>query len=200
MQSDLMLSRTMPMIFEEYFPPFGIRECEQMIHVLMEREEKMVKTHNINGRWENLYLDIHYVPELKDILLFACRAAKNLTGKNVFVPMKELGFPNNEFWFNIACKDESTRWHNHKNGSVLSGVYYLQVPKSSGNITFRQNTGTKVVQWTTISEKGKMILFDSSIQHCVPANQNQKKRISVAFNIYCLPFDEKNYLSESQSS
>ena len=196
MQSDLTPPRTKLMIFEEYFPSFGIMKCEQIIHTLTENKKKMVKTHNINGRWENLYLDIHYVPEVKNILLFACRTAKNLIGKNVFVPVKELGFPNNEFWFNIACKDESTRWHNHKNGAVLSGVYYLQVPKNSGNITFRQNKGTEVVQWTSISEKGKMILFDSNIQHCVPANQNHKKRISIAFNIYSLPFNEKKYLSE----
>ena len=41
-----------------------------------------------------------------------------------------------------------------------------------------------------------LILFDSNIQHCVPANQNHKKRISIAFNIYSLPFNEKKYLSE----
>ena len=58
---------------------------------------------------------------------------------------KELGLPMDEFWFNIAGPGESTGWHDHKERSELSGVYYLHVPDNSGDIHFRKKLMMKLL-------------------------------------------------------
>ena len=37
------------------------------------------------------------------------------------------------------------------------------------------------------SKTGKLILFDSSIEHSVPENKSKEDRISIAFNLFSLP-------------
>ena len=53
------------------------------------------------------------------------------------------------------------------------------------------------------SQEGKMILFDSKIEHAVPINKSDKNRISLAFNLYSLPLnmsmDANNYSSNKLS-
>ena len=44
-------------------------------------------------------------------------------------------------------------------------------------------------EWSVTSQEGKMILFDSKIEHAVPINKSNKNRISLAFNLYSLPLD-----------
>ena len=92
-----------------------------------------------------------------------------------------------EFWFNIAGPRESTGWHDHKERSELSGVYYPHVPDNSGDIHFRKKIGDETFEWEIKSQTGKLILFDSNIEHSVPENKSKEKRISIAFNLFSLP-------------
>ena len=92
-----------------------------------------------------------------------------------------------EFWFNIAGHGQSTGWHDHKERSELSGVYYLHVPDNSGDIHFRKKDDDETFEWKMKSQTGKLILFDSSIEHSVPENKSKENRISIAFNLFSLP-------------
>ena len=82
---------------------------------------------------------------------------------------------------------ESTGWHDHKERSELSGVYYLYVPDNSGDIHFRKNIDNKNFEWKIKSQTGKLVLFDSNIEQSVPKNKCKENRISIAFNLCSLP-------------
>ena len=37
-----------------------------------------------------------------------------------------------------AFEIDNTSWHDHKKNAKISGVFYISVPKNSGNIMFRK--------------------------------------------------------------
>ena len=171
----------------EYFPKILESSHEKIINCIYQNRENTTFSHRINGRWENQYLSIQYFPQLSKLFRNACRKGKAILEKPLVVPYKELGLPMDEFWFNIAAPKESTGWHDHKERSELSGVYYLYVPDNSGDIYFRKNIDDKNFEWKMKSQTGKLILFDSSIEHSVPENKSKENRISIAFNLFSLP-------------
>ena len=171
----------------EYFPKILESSHEKIINCIYQNRENTTFSHRINGRWENQYLSIQYFPQLSKLFRNACQKGKEILEKSLVVPYKELGLPMDEFWFNIAAPGESTGWHDHKERSELSGVYYLHVPDNSGDIHFRKNIDDKNFEWKMKSQTGKLILFDSSIEHSVPANKSKENRISIAFNLFSLP-------------
>ena len=78
-----------------------------------------------------------------------------------------------EFWVNIAAPGESTGWHDHKERSELSGVYYLYVPDNSGDIHFRKNIDDKNFDWKMKSQTAKLILFDYSFLEWLTDQDNK---------------------------
>jgi len=86
--------------------------------------------------------------------------------------------------------------HTHQN-SILSGVFYLEVPEGSSNIVFHDpRPFRKFVNYPTLKntevtwdqiffkpEKGLLLLWESWIEHEVPVNSNQEGRITLVFNI-----------------
>ena len=172
---------------KEYFLDIGELSNNDIIDQVDQNKENLTFSHKINGRWENQYLSIDHVPQLKKIFHFACKVGKKIIGEPLVVPYKEMGLPMDEFWFNIARPGESTGWHDHKDRSVLSGVYYLKVPDNAGDILFRKRDKNETVEWKIRSETGKLILFHSNIEHAVTINKSNHDRISVAFNLFSLP-------------
>ena len=172
---------------KEYFLDIGEVSNDDIIDLVEKNKENLTSSHKINGRWENQYLSIDLVPQIKKILHFACKEGEKIIGKPLVVPYKEMGLPMDEFWFNITRPGESTGWHDHKNRSVLSGVYYLKVPDNAGDIIFRKRDKDKIVEWNIRSETGKLILFHSNIEHSVTRNESNHDRISIAFNLFSLP-------------
>ena len=165
---------------------------ERVNEVIFNKKEKKY-SHKINGRWENQYVDTFHLPDVKKILSIACKEGKKLINQSLVVPYKELGFPKNEFWFNLTAPGESTGWHDHKEMAVLSGVFYLKIPKKSGDIVFREKRKNDWFEWSIKSSIGKMILFNSSLEHSVSKNNSNDIRMSLAFNLYTLPvvFDKQ---------
>ena len=139
------------------------------------------------GRWENIYISLTYVPQVKKILSIAGKLANNILDQKAVIPYRELGYSHDEFWFNIAKPGEPTGWHDHKENAALSAVYYLKVPSGSGQIQFRKKNREGWYEWTVKSQTGKMILFNSNVEHAVEKNNSSGDRISLAFNLYTLP-------------
>ena len=54
-------------------------------------------SHKINGRWENQYIDLDLIPEIKPVFLMACKFGKSIVNKSLVIPHEQLGFPYNEF-------------------------------------------------------------------------------------------------------
>jgi len=109
------------------------------------------------------------------------------------------------FWINENNKHNYNRSHVHvginsKTGLNInfSGIYYLEVPKNSGNLYFEsndivrysyENLNSNVIDNSDfrqetffIPTKNKFIVFPAHLRHGVESNLSNKKRISVAFN------------------
>jgi uncharacterized protein (TIGR02466 family) len=102
----------------------------------------------------------------------------------------------NDFWFNCGDKNTFQEFHRHPY-SHISGVYYISVPKDSGNIVFKQNNENmfelpidKIQNKTKYNterpkimpEENKLILFKSDLEHMVEINKSNDLRISMSFN------------------
>lgn len=137
--------------------------------------------------------------------------------ENYIVPaakkIKEMwGIPNEmnsaSYWYNVNPKHCSNREHSHHD-SFLSGVYYIKVPKNSGNIMFlrsqlevdrmhfisetlfRNNTDVDTPHFFTeyriIPQEGLLLLFPGHLSHYVEQNNTEEiddRRISLSFNFY----------------
>ena len=90
-------------------------------------KKNIKRTHLFNDRYENIYIDKTLIPELTPILEFATQCAK-----------KTLNLPRNldiGFWFNDMPPKSVTTAHTHDDyDEILSGVYYVTVPKNSGDL------------------------------------------------------------------
>ena len=136
---------------------------------------------------------------------------KNL--KNIFVEInkgvdlliKKLNIKENlylkNYWFNVNNFGSSNSVHHHlhvKSLNIISGVFYVNCPKDSGEIIFlNPNKMTSTIfddsvvskydnfnssQWNFKPKNGLFILFPSYLEHFVQPNLSNEDRISIAFN------------------
>ena len=103
-------------------------------------------------------------------------------------------------WININSKGGSNALHNHPS-SALAGVFWVKIPKDSGNLVFKNphsfvenSTLTRYSDQLTSSsnkyesyylepQEGQFVLFPSHIHHKVRENLSDKDRISISFNL-----------------
>lgn len=101
-----------------------------------------------------------------------------------------------KMWVNVMGPDCTHPAHIHP-FSVISGTFYLAVPKGSPGIKFEDPRLTSFMARPTVSKTahwsqrnfvqlktkpGDLVLFESWVRHEVPPNQSQNPRISVSFN------------------
>ena len=112
------------------------------------------------------------------------------------------------YWYNVNPKYSSNREHAHHN-SFLSGVYYIKVPKNSGNIMFlrsqveadRLNFISEILfanntdidtphlftEYRMVPQEGLLLLFPGHLSHYVEQNNTEEsddRRISLSFNFF----------------
>ena len=101
-------------------------------------------------------------------------------------------------WANINGYKDTNMWHTHPK-CVLSGVFYVDANKKSGNLKFFHPYINDISrEWeehiknfnlmnnveTEIEPRsGLLILFPSFLPHSVNPNLNKEERISISFNI-----------------
>lgn len=164
-------------------------DISTILNEFKQNSSKYKYTHYINKRWENIYLSPSHIPSvlplLSNIQSIALEIYHNLIDahQTLIIPHELLGYEKNEFWFNTSTKGQSTRIHNHHQKSIISGVYYLEVPKNSANLFFKNNKDKLEIE----SKKGRLIFFPSELDHYVLENKSEDPRISLAFNFYKFP-------------
>lgn len=99
-------------------------------------------------------------------------------------------------WINVMPAGAQHTSHIHPL-SVISGTYYLQIPKGASAIKFEDprlgffmNAPSVLAKAKTenkrfisvIPEEGDLILFESWIRHEVPRNLTEEPRVSISFN------------------
>jgi uncharacterized protein (TIGR02466 family) len=129
-------------------------------------------------------------PVLKEFQLLLDEVVAKCTSS---VALPDLKFYN--MWFNINPQHSYNTLHNHQD-SILSGVYYVDVPDSNmGNIEFHRDDDMQYYmpalknynQFTSHKavykpQTGMLLLFPSWLKHQVMQNQSTKDRYSISFN------------------
>jgi len=94
-----------------------------------------------------------------------------------------------DLWFNRMEKGASHSWHLHPQ-SVISGTYYVKVPKDSPPLRFEDprlglfmGSPARRGTWFEVHPKaGDLVLFESWLRHEVPRSSAKGSRISLSFN------------------
>lgn len=147
---------------------------------------------NIGGYQSPFVKDLEFenINKLKNVIDESCCAGLEDLGIIDDIPRKLAGL-----WININYQGSYNLQHIHP-GSVLSGVFYVQIPKDSGNIVFEPSSERDFIlktitkqnnkfNWGTIEYTplpGKLLIFPSWIQHQVSPSLSPEERISIAFN------------------
>jgi len=130
------------------------------------------RTHFFGGRYENLYLGRTRIPELVQVLAHAESCAREILG----VGNRRL---RSGFWLNAQGPGQSTTEHTHdEDDELLSGVYYVCAPQSSGDLVLLDGHLTVVVT----PKAGMFLFFPPNLPHRVETNRSPDQRLSVAFN------------------
>jgi uncharacterized protein (TIGR02466 family) len=102
------------------------------------------------------------------------------------------------YWINVNKQADFNIPHTHVDSNIhFSGIWYLNVPKDSGRLTFLNPDKTVGINnsfnyfdhpftystYSIIPEDNKLIFFPSNVLHYVEPSRSKEKRISVAFNI-----------------
>ena len=104
-------------------------------------------------------------------------------------------------WFNI---NDSRQCMNaeHTHGDTFSGVFYLKAPEGSGRLVLQNPGINRLWQGLSLVERknqftgekisiapveGNIVMFPSYLPHWVEPNDHDDERISISFNVICLP-------------
>jgi hypothetical protein len=164
------------MRFERFQSDLTAEQNTTIEHAYLSQKDKkdVVKTHYINGRFENVYLQREQLPHLPQLLDEAITYATQILESKQ--PLK-VGF-----WFNEMQVGDVTSAHIHEeDDELLSGVYYLSVPKGSGDLILGENS--KADKHLKITPKsGDFIFFSPSLLHAVEENKSLNMRLSIGLN------------------
>lgn len=138
------------------------------------KEKNIKRTHYFNHRYENIYLDENHIPELKTLMQQANQFACSILGIN---NIKQ------GYWFNAMPPESTTTLHTHDdNDELLSCVYYVHVPKNSGNLIIWPNPPQQKTKIEISPYAGEFIFFKPDIPHEVEKNRSTEHRLSIGIN------------------
>lgn len=94
-----------------------------------------------------------------------------------------------EFWTQIHKTGNSTNTRNYlnienlKESPDISAIYFVKVPKKTGNIIFKFDMDRfREKSQAFLPKEGMVILFPSSLLHYITRNLDKEKRIFLSFN------------------
>jgi len=129
------------------------------------------RSHFFSGRYENIYLDLAYVPAMQFVLDQAKQFAKQIL--TVDEPLKA------GFWFNLMQPGHVTQPHTHDDDDeCLSGVYYIDTPDNCGDLLVT----TPIEEIRISPQAGRLVFFPPNIPHQVTENKSEFERLSVGMN------------------
>lgn len=182
-------SFTIP-IFEAQLENVDNRALAEFSRTLRDTTEGV--TISNRGGWHSKDLPENLPTVLIEFLNTLERYAQEFIGQYTGVNDLVLG----NLWININGPNDYNAEHDHQN-SVLSGVYYIEVPQGdSGDLHLHRgdtaeyflgryrNAGPFFRTTETVKpETGKLVIFPAWTKHSVGRNNTNSERISIAFNL-----------------
>lgn len=152
--------------------------CKKTFDLIINHQEKFTEqSWNCDVRTSNnITHNILNVPDFHDLKMHALTHVYN------FMYLKKMftdGYIKNS-WVNIYEKNFYQEFHTHQSpiDKSFSGVIYLT--EENSNIELNMNDRHKITP-----EFSQIIIFPDDLPHRVVKNQNEKLRISLAFNFVC---------------
>lgn len=151
---------------------------------------------NINGYQSPVSLTNEV--ELGPLFEFACQMGlkaafdMQLVDCDVYVSAAWVNFNEGRNQFNLE----------HEHVDTFSGVFYLQIPEKSGSLSIVNPGMNNLWQGSLLVDKkskfsserlkiepveGSILLWPSYVTHSVLPNDHEKTRISISFNLICIP-------------
>lgn len=128
------------------------------------------RTHMVEGRYENTYIERARLPELAPVADFALRCAARVLGCHAL---------RHGFWFNETPPGHCTTLHSHEEADeLLSAVYYLSCPPHGGRLILHDDDAQILIA----PRPGLLVMFAPDLPHEVEVNASTQTRLSVAFN------------------
>lgn len=133
------------------------------------------------GGWQSSD-DLHTHGIFKEFSGFLLRTAQTL-----LEPYTQKKLEIQSMWANLNTQ-HSFNWQ-HAHEGILSGVFYLKVPKNSGRLIMVNpavrsfNSPIKQSNFPIVPEQLACIMFPSWLEHYVEPNLTNEPRISMSFNI-----------------
>tara|TARA_A100001391_G_scaffold78760_1_gene51167 strand:- start:233 stop:787 length:555 start_codon:yes stop_codon:yes gene_type:complete len=172
-------------LYEKKFN-FNLNSMKKII-LKNKKVNKGVEVSNCNGWQSNGSATI--LPEFKNLFNNIDQCVGDILNKLQYE--KKLKLAN--YWFNVNGLGSFNRPHSHV--GVISGVFYIAVPKNSGKIVFMNpvnldgyfsevknfNEYTSST-WNYSPKENHCLLFPSHLKHYVESNMNKQERISLSFN------------------
>jgi uncharacterized protein (TIGR02466 family) len=143
---------------------------------------------------------LHQRPEFAELMSIVNTGVKSAID---FMEVEHVGFEITGCWANICPNGAINSSHNHPN-NFLSGVYYVDIPKGSGEIEFsdprpqmgaimprvKKRTRFNANKISLAPKPGQLVIFPAWLVHAVGPNQALEDRISISFNAMFKSFTE----------
>ena len=202
-------------IFSNGLYKFKVSDYKSLNKKLISEIYSMRKKHK-NGVVKSNFGGWHskdiYVYQDSDVRLQdISKIISNFYSKKIFKNKKDIIV--SMIWANINNKEDYNISHTHPY-SHYSGVYYVKVPKNSGNLYFGESTANfeyeftdkfkvpnvdiekSFEQYEIIPKEGMLYMWQSHLEHGVSKNKTNEDRISISFNFNFI--DLKKQLKEQE--
>lgn len=151
--------------------------------------------------------NINYDPEMLEFANFVAQTAWNILDLQGYA-MNEFTTYFKEMWAQEHHTMSSMERHIHGNGSVMTGFYFLDVPKDSSRVLFYDPRDSKVI--TNLPEKdiseithasniinfepteGALFFTNSWLPHSFTKNLSKEPIRFIHFNIGVMPLKQNN--------
>ena len=174
-----------------------------LIYAERERDQQGIQRSNFRelGGWHS-HNNLHQINAYNPLTERVLQAGKRMSSQLGYHPSKELKI--GTMWSIINAPGSSNKSHIHPD-CHWSGVYYVQVPDSGGDIEFTDPRTSHIMNqpsfdpkskrskdnWTKVRftpKAGTMIIFPSWLYHSVEPNMSNKtgkegERVIISFNI-----------------
>lgn len=188
-------------LWESPFPNFDIHKKKFLDTVTAFRfknPEGIFKS-NIGGAYQspmNLTVETDLSPLFEFVCELGSKAAFDIQLVNVDTYITAA-------WANFNDSRSACNY-DHVHTDTFSGVFYLQIPPNSGKLVLNNASINPLWQGTLLTEQknkfnsdkikiepqeGHIFLWPSYLPHGVEPNNHDESRISISFNVICIPKD-----------
>jgi uncharacterized protein (TIGR02466 family) len=144
---------------------------------------------------EDRFVTVNEVPAMQVVLDFFVSGCNAIARERNW-DMRENEVSLQNYWLHVTPPGEVTQFHVHK-PAILSGVYYVDKPKDSGDLEFidinpyhefspralpgKSDPLTRP-EITFEAGEGTMLIFPGWLPHKVARNGSDRRRLSISFN------------------